>query len=294
MRYVFILAAIALLIFAVFFFKITAPVKDEAGTRMFPDLSKFDLASVDVANDNGAVHLKKSRGAWFLNVDGKETAVSTKSADAFLNDVVGVKYNYSFSPEEPLESYGLAEPAVRIVLITEDGKEIHLNAGKEAPTGRESYVQLGTENRIFMVPFDRAAQWKRVIADDFKSKNVLRVEPKDVSRINLSVMDVKYALLPDGTNRERLAEVMDALNTLSLMNIVPVEKDDLRFYSFSLDYPLVEISIEKKDGTTDSLKFSKYQGYYIYKVDEKNSTIHVFDPASVEGFLDAVKKLSQN
>lgn len=308
MKYVLILSIIALLLFAVFFLRIISPFNERASPTLLTNINKSDLQRIDITNESGKVELKKIDDIWYIEIDGKDNLTFSKYVDLILNLLLTLRPTYTFKPQEPLKDYGLKPAKSNVVLTLDNHKSITLDIGNLAPTGSEIYLTRSGSDNIYMIPYERLDSFVRAVPADFKYRNVLLLEGKDVKNIDIMVSDKRHIISKNDSDitvellggedegifkvdEAKFQQLSDSINYLSFKNYIPVEKADIKLFEFALEHPMVEIKVTTDDNTTDQVKFSVYDNHIIYDVDAEKSLIHVLDPDTVNNFLNTLQKV---
>ncbi|MBZ0273154.1 DUF4340 domain-containing protein [bacterium] len=109
------------------------------------------------------------------------------------------------SPDEPLATFGLAEPRIRVTYKTDEA-EATLLVGDAHRIGSRLYVKRASDNDVLIVPQSVATALAKG-PEDFRDKNVIRVAGEEARRIELVrggriqyVLTRAKAETPEGTD----------------------------------------------------------------------------------------------
>ena len=92
------------------------------------------------------------------------------------------------SEDRDLEQYGLATPALRVIVEMSDGASHEVLFGNENPRKIYNYAKLGDSDEIFLAP----SSWLRIFrkeVNDLRGKVVLAFEQDDIDRIEITGMN---------------------------------------------------------------------------------------------------------
>ncbi|MEO8126896.1 MAG: DUF4340 domain-containing protein [Bryobacteraceae bacterium] len=114
-----------------------------------------------------------------LNADLQDTA-------AYMSALTGLVWDRLVEDKATdLATYGLATPALQIILTMKDGKTHKLLLGDATPTGGDVFGKLGADARVFTVA-DSAKNSLDKASKDLRDKRLLTFDSEKLSRVEVA------------------------------------------------------------------------------------------------------------
>lgn len=131
-----------------------APVVET--TDLFGDVEEPDVVRLDVqaASNREASFSREPGGNWVMTVP-TSTAVITQTVTNAVTGLINTSSRRTFAPDEnPLDAYGLVDPARQIIVAVErEGQIVRhlLQIGNETPAGDAYYVLKEGDRRVHLM-----------------------------------------------------------------------------------------------------------------------------------------------
>ena len=127
----------------------------------------------------------RNEAGWeFVSPAGMEA--DSGQWDLLASDVGRIERDETVSSEPTdLGQYGLGTPDLRVGVVMSDGESQDILFGNENPGGSHYYAKLDYSDEVFMVSTAFLGNFRKE-ADDLRDKTVLRFEPGDIDRIDIS------------------------------------------------------------------------------------------------------------
>jgi hypothetical protein len=232
--------------------KDTTTLRDKALIAFSPD----DIVTLAVTRDSKTVTVKRQADDSWLITEPFEFSADTDEITDIL-DFISEEGAVGFAPEDAKPAdYGLASPAITLLLVDADGATSRLLIGKAAGDGNYWAMREGRPS-IFIVT-EQVKNKLTVSADFIMNKSLLSYIVSDVTAFELTGPDGTISAVRDGrgwkiTKPEEVRGDRNAVNTLlsdlrdmKLSEIVQMPARDLGRYG--LDSPTLAISVKVKDG----------------------------------------------
>jgi Domain of unknown function (DUF4340) len=238
--------------------------RQEATKAKLVTASPDDITAIDLIYPDREIALRKQDGAWRLTkpieAPADDTAVKT-----LLTALTGAEVQKSLDSLPPnLADFGLDKPDPTVKLATAKGDLPVIAVGKNAAIGGKSYVRVGDEQKITLVPstfkFGLNKQPK-----DLRDKQLLTFKDEDVARINIAPVDGPpvtlvrkdkdvWTLEPDAKPTD-ITEVRSYLS--SLRSTRAVDFPDTDAAAAGLDAPRLTVTVGLPNDATQSLLIGK-------------------------------------
>ncbi|HZD10355.1 MAG TPA: DUF4340 domain-containing protein [Candidatus Binatia bacterium] len=134
----------------------TPPFAAPESVPLFDEVTVEDVVRLDVVPAGGvkASFKHNDDGSWFMTVP-TETTVISQTVTNSVTGLINTGSRRTLSPDEnPLEAYGLLEPAREIVVAAQRDDQIvrhRLQVGNETPAGDAYYVLKEGDRRIHLM-----------------------------------------------------------------------------------------------------------------------------------------------
>ena len=284
---IFVVLAIAVLIFENPFGKSDYEKKVETATPLFPDFDKEQVAKIEIIATDGTATLVKQDSNW--TVASMDNYPADSEGVAELLTKVGEFKNtqrVSDNPEKQAE-FEVDSTGVEAKLMDENDKLLaHLFVGKTTPGFLSSYVRPADANDVYVAKgylqsvFNKGTRtWKDRTIFDFNKGNVTELNissPEEMIELRLDANGVWQMLKPEAA-AANTTEVDNLLTTLSGLDTddFAEAQDDLAEYG--LDTSESVISAVLNDGTTATLYIGKEEEGKLYaKRDDKDTVFRLF------------------
>jgi len=241
-------------------------------------LSFSDESVTSITIDNGAdrLSLRKAESGWQIEAPpaGAADADNIRTLLTTLRSLRAA--DFASDDDGDLASYGLAEPAQRVVLGLDDGTEVGLSVGSEK--SGQLYAKSSQRPTIFLVP-----AWVRENLDRkpayFRDKTIAHFEASDVAELRITRADDVLTLRrsPAGewqsdagkVRTEVVDRMVTTLASLKGYDVAAEAPDDLA--AFGLDPPAFTIQATAADGADlATIRFGSYRGTEVL---EENSAM---------------------
>jgi hypothetical protein len=166
---------------------------DDAKTSATPAATKLvtvkdaDVIKIEI-DKKGAGQLaldKATDGKWEITAPQKLSA-DQDAVTGVISVVAGLNSERVVEDRAiDLEQYGLADPSVKIDLITKDGKSQKLLLGDDTPTGNGVYAAISGDPRVFTIASYAKSNLDKT-ASDLRDKRLLMANFDKVSQIDLT------------------------------------------------------------------------------------------------------------
>lgn len=127
-----------------------------SSVSIFDDVTEENVRRLEITASRGqeASLSREAEGGWFMTVP-TATAVISQTVTNSVMGLINTSSRRTFAPEEnPLQVYGLEDPARRIVLVAgREGQVIRyqLDVGNETPAGDAYYVLREGDARVHLM-----------------------------------------------------------------------------------------------------------------------------------------------
>lgn len=253
----------------IFLYERHQPTSEEARERaekVFPDLDRDAVTSLEIRNSHGEFTLAKSGGDWRLTTP-IEFPADSATVSSLLSSLSNLKQERRLSPSEvDPEDYGLDAPALFVAAATEDGTSFTLEVGDETPLGSNRAVRRpGAEDFILCSDYFVTDLDKEL--DDWRSRDVVDVVVDDLAslqvvsggdRIHLVRSDDDWRLvdpIQDLADGNHVSNLVSNLNSLRIEEFLDQGIDPAEL---GLDEPEYRVTLVRTEGASPSeLEFGR-------------------------------------
>ncbi len=235
--------------------------RQEATKAKLVTAAQDDIISVKLAFPDRTIELKKTDGAWRLTapIDAPADDAAVK---ALLGSLTGAEVQKSLD-ELPadLASFGLATPDPTVTLATAQGDLPAIAVGKNAAIGGKTYVRIGEEPKVVLVPSSLKVALGKQPKDlrdkqllTFKDEHVTRVEiaPAAGPAVALVRKDKDAWILQPGDQPTDITEVRSYLSSLRSTRAVDFPESDPA--AAGLETPRLAVTVDLgKDAQAQTL-----------------------------------------
>ncbi len=191
--------------------------------------------------------------------------VDAEKLDALLSAVTAVAVSKTIPEPEELSAYGLAEPALTVVLTMEQGSYT-LCFGNASGTGEASYLSCG-DGAVYLADPEVQELFTRDLIDYARWETL-----PELTEMNSLTVETRYGTLclqrsgdvwqENGTvlDEERTESFLDTVQQLEWLGCVCWNADALDLQVYGLDEPDGTLTITGTDGTLMQLEFTE-DGY---------------------------------
>ncbi len=255
-----------------------------------------------------------------------EHIFSQELLDIFVREVSSVVSLKAIETDSSgFDQFGLLNPETELRYGLSTGEEVHLRIGSKTADGLSSYLCLGNEGPVYVVPEEKAEVF-RYVAKDFFDRRVLDYSARKISELSFfrraddlsvtarpevhvtSAGDTTQWILTDPVefrSGEIFDRLMNSLLTMQADEYVTSSTDDLAQYGLSA--PEYEFLIEEPGGIETKAYLSKemsgkYYGYTdkipgIFQISSDRingldvSLIDCYFPYPVQSTIDEIKSI---
>lgn len=243
----------------IFFYERHQPTSDEARERaekVFPDLDRDSVTSLEIRNSHGDFRFVRSGGEWRLT-SPIDFPADSSTVGSLLSSLSNLKQERRLTPSEvdPRE-YGLDAPALFVAAGADDGTRFALEVGDETPLGSNRAVRRSGDEEFFLCSDYFVTDIDQAL-DDWRSRDVVDVAAGDLAslqvvsgadRIHLVRSDDDWRLmepiqdLADGTHVSNLVSNLNALRIEEFLD------DGADPAEFGLDEPEYRVTLVRTEG----------------------------------------------
>lgn len=310
MRYIIILAFVFVALFAVFFLKIIAPTDQETSIRVLSEYNQYELEEMNIQNEIGEVDLVKKDDEWYVYINHVLEPAYEKYVQEVISKLFQLRPVEFFKVEEPLAHYGLDPAVVKLQMKFKGGKEMVVNIGDVAPTGKATYLSLNKSEKVYMVPFGAVEGLTIMVDDDFKTRNIISCAYDNLKtvKINVADIDITISKMADGAivtsvlgkktetvqiSIDEAVKLLESANTISLHEQASLNSKEVGLYKFAMDYPYISASCENDAGVVSSFSLAFYAGMFIYEVFDNPPAVKTALTETVVNFLETLKQVAK-
>jgi hypothetical protein len=251
-----VVAAVAAYIFLYERHQLTSEEARERAGKVFPDLDRDTVATVEIRNSHGEFVLTKSGEDWRLS-EPIDFPADTPAINSVLSSLTNLSEERRLSADEVNPAaYGLDEPELGVVISTDDGLRFELEVGEETPLGSNRAVRRGGVEDIilcrgwFVTDLDKEL-------DDWRSRDVVDVTADEVASLQLVAGPDRIHAVRDGeewrllepvvdlADRDHVRNLISSLNSLRIEEFLHQETDPV---DLGLDEPEYRITLIRTEG----------------------------------------------
>lgn len=156
--------------------------------------SEADVRAVELSSAAGVVKVQQvTTGEWKI-VEPQELPAATVLVNDLLRSLRDLRtVDFIDKPNTVNDSYGLADPAVRLSLVMKDGSipqttkielaEIDTTNGKDSQASKSVYFRLSTGSTVFKASGDSLAKFTKGVAD-LRERRLFKLNSDDIERVN--------------------------------------------------------------------------------------------------------------
>jgi hypothetical protein len=247
----------------IYFYERHRPTSDEARARankVFPDLDRDSVTSLEVRNSHGEFRLVKSGDEWHLTAP-IDFPADASTVSSLLGSLGNLEQERKLSPADvdPAD-YGLDAPTLFVAAATEDGTRFALDVGDETPLGSNRAVRRADEEDILVCSDYFVTDLDKEL-DDWRSRDVVDVVADDLASLQVvSGSDRIHLVRSDGDwllmePIEDLADGDHVSNLISNLNSLRVEEfldQGANPAELGLDDPEYRVTLVPTEGASPS------------------------------------------
>lgn len=231
-------------------------VREQQETFIF-EIQKENVVAFTMNNAEGAIRLEKQNGEWRIT-SPRSLPADESQVDSLLTNL-GVATRKNRIETDDFGQYGLDDPSVSVTLESSEGKSQALLVGTESTVPGRWFGRLKGQEEVFTVAshirnfLDKSLYYLR-------SKDVFKVEPGEITSIEVTTSDVSWTILKDdegewvlnyrGTHETDPDEVQNLFTTVGNLKMVSfVERldDSTTPGSFGLATPRISLVINENE-----------------------------------------------
>ncbi len=300
----YILLGVLILILAVGVFVIsginTEEEKDDNSyevTEIYSVLSD-DIKTVEIMNTYGEYTVINGDT---VTVENKNVEKDNEKLKYMFTEISSAYASETVSDNEAdIAQFGLENPIGSAVITLKDSQEISVLIGNETPTGSGRYLKLADSPKVYIVSgylpevilrkldyYRNTVLFSIDIADvnameftkDNKKVAFLRNDEKNLNRNTFATFNMvnPYKWEAEGSELEKIIAL---LNQLEISEYVDDNPENLSLYG--LNSPSANITVTKKDGSTNSMNIGKNSDANIYITVNGKPNVYLVDAAGFE------------
>jgi hypothetical protein len=229
---------------------------EERADRVFPDIDREAIVSLELTTSHGRFRLAKTDGEWRL-VEPMDWPADPTAVEALLASIANLDVERTLElGEVSLADHGLDPPGLGLVMIDAGDRRFELAVGNETPLGSKRAVRRSGDDAVlltsdlFVDDLDRELdQWRsRDVVDVFET-GVASIEiDAEGDRIHLVRTDERWQLLEplaDLGDRDQVRSLISELNSLRVSEFLAPDSD---LVELGLDAPSYRVLIVRSDG----------------------------------------------
>jgi len=160
------------------------PAKDAPPKVLTIAEDQFKSISLKKAAGDTTVVQKSAAGKWEI-AQPKPLAADQDSVSSLVSTLSSLTSDRLIEEStSDLASYGLASPALEVVVTKKDGKTEDLLIGDDTPTGGSTFVKLKSDPRIFSVSSGVKSSLDKT-SKDLRDKRLLTFDSDKLTRVEL-------------------------------------------------------------------------------------------------------------
>ncbi|MCA9244597.1 MAG: DUF4340 domain-containing protein [Phycisphaerales bacterium] len=233
---------------------------------------------------------KTGTGAWALR-EPVTAAAQDAVIDRLVDDILTAKADVAWKPGDAgavsREQAGLDHPRGLVKLTTNDGKELSVQIGGEAPLSSDVYVGVAGDERVFLSR--RGANLTRLIDNEpaaYREKQLASFGSGIPQRLVINWAAKSWAFEPDAAGwritspvqaravSSAVEELARKIGVVRIVDFIDDHPSSLRAYGLERPYLTFEVAVEKQrlanpevlDGKQEEPRFEPYTDTYKLKV----------------------------
>lgn len=235
---------------------------DDLRDRKVADIGPARIQKLSIAVGGQSVELTNTQNTWQITA-GLPGESPQQAEFAAVDDVIKALRNLTATGFEPVEvpDQGFANPRAVIDAAFEGTVEpIRLIVGGTTPSGTGAYVKNEKENFVAVVKADQVSAFMATPVS-FMTREMLRLTPENVSRMEFTVEGRSYAVGRQGDAWRMVEPIEDAaetaavttiLNDLAMLRGRKVVGTATDAASFGLDAPPVVVALTEQTPPPDT------------------------------------------
>ncbi len=224
--------------------------RQEATKAKLIDAPADDITAIDLVFPDRELALGKQNGAWRItkpiDAPADDTAVKT-----LLTSLTGAEIQKSLdSAASDLATFGLDKPDPIVKLATAKGELPPIAVGKNAAIGGKTYVRVGDEAKVTLVPGTIKVALNKQ-PKDLRDKSLLSFKDDDVTRVDIAPTgappvaivkkDKDVWMIEPGDQPADITEVRSYLSSLRSTRAVDFPDTDVA--AAGLDKPRLAVTV---------------------------------------------------
>jgi hypothetical protein len=238
--------------------------RQEATKAKLVTTAADDITVIDLVFPDREIALRKQDGAWRLTkpIDAPADDAAVK---ALLGSLTGAEIQKSLDElPSDVASFGLDKPDPTVKLATAKGDLPPIAVGKNAAIGGKTYVRVGDEQKVVLVPSTLKFALNKQ-PKDLRDKQLLAFKDEDVTRIDIAPADGPpvalvrkdkdaWTLEPGGQPTD-ITEVRSYLSSLRATRAVDFPESDVA--AAGLEKPRLTVTVGLGKDATQALLIGK-------------------------------------
>jgi hypothetical protein len=161
-----------------------APPKDAAPKIL--TIPESDIKSIRLQKPTSTTTLQKSDAGKWQITEPKPLPADNDAVSSLVSTVSSLTSERLIEDKPTdLASYGLATPALEVLITKKDGKTEDLLVGDDAPTDSATFVKLKTDPRVFTVSTSVKSSLDKT-SKDLRDKRLLTFDSDKLTRVDLT------------------------------------------------------------------------------------------------------------
>lgn len=257
-------------------------------------------------NRNLEIELLEHDGNWLLESPVRYAADSS-TVEGLLMTVRWISKQPRLHAEKDWQEYGLAKPALEVLVGVSGKKDERLLMGTEAPIGKSVFVRWDSERGYFLIPAEAQASFQQSVYS-LREKRLFRMRAGEYSKIYVEMGKNHYQWKKEGGDwywmeplskfgqkipPERMQLIINALQNLHIRDYL----DDNQKSRAELGFFIIQdrIWIESDSGKKEVFCFgnevSEKNAYYGFR--EKEDVIFLVDRGKIFELLDMLQAIEK-
>jgi uncharacterized protein DUF4340 len=234
-------------------------------------ISQYDLATLDLDNENGHIALVKRDADWSLK-SPVEAEADDEQVRSLINELTSAKVA-DFLKENPseLSKYGLDKPRIALTVKLQDGGERNLSIG--AKIDGDYYAKSADRSEVFKVT---SALYDKLNAkpSELRDKQLVTLDKEALTRLwirnqNLTLAtekdkDGKWIIKEPADKKDKEAQVSRIFSALETNKASEVLDKAPGSAASKLARPAIELRLTDKNGKVTEIKLSSADGDNVY------------------------------
>ncbi|MCB9030709.1 MAG: DUF4340 domain-containing protein [Deltaproteobacteria bacterium] len=184
---------------------------------LFKEISKSDIAQIDIKNSSDTIHLTKDSD-WRVETPGSDL-VDLGAVDSLLGSIMNLDVSTSIPKEEieaDLSIYGLEKPEASIT-VSAKGKATEIAFGKLNSFLDKRYIQYGDTRNVSLVT-DQLYSAVTKSKDDYRDRTPIEFSAQDIRQILILADNVEYVFVRDSDSSWRSVKPTEATLSEAAVN----------------------------------------------------------------------------